>query len=89
MMKRLLTTAAAALTLLLTGCASTIRSDVTTFHEWPATLHDKSYALEAPAPQDDTLELRSYQNLVRTELSRLGFQEAQAWRHPCPESRCA
>lgn len=81
-MKRLLTTAAAALTLLLTGCASTIRSDVTTFHEWPATLQDKSYALEAPAPQDDTLELRSYQNLVRTELSRLGFQEAQAGATP-------
>ena len=75
-MKRLLITAAAALSLLLTGCASTIRSDVTTFHQWPADLVDKSYALEAPAPQDDTLELRSYQNLVRGELARLGFREA-------------
>jgi hypothetical protein len=81
-MKRLLMTAAAALTLLLTGCATTIRSDVTTFHEWPAELQDKSYALEAPAPQDDTLELRSYQNLVRTELTRLGFQEAAAGATP-------
>ncbi|HEY0060947.1 MAG TPA: DUF4136 domain-containing protein [Telluria sp.] len=81
-MKRLLTTAAAALTLLLTGCATTIRSDVTTFHEWPAELQDKSYVLEAPPPQDDTLELRSYQNLVRTELARLGFQEAAAGAAP-------
>jgi hypothetical protein len=81
-MKRLLTIAAAALTLLLTGCASTIRSDVTTFHEWPAALPDKTYALEAPPPQDDTLELRSYQNLVRTELARLGFQEAAAGTAP-------
>lgn len=75
-MKRLLMTAAAALTLLLTGCATTIRSDVTTFHQWPADIQDKTYVLEAPPPQDDTLELRAYQNLVRSELARLGFQEA-------------
>ena len=75
-MKRLLICAAAALSLLLTGCATRVRSDVTTFHQWPADLPDKSYVIEAPAPQDDTLELRSYQNLVRGELARLGFSEA-------------
>jgi hypothetical protein len=75
-MKRMMITAAASLTLLLGGCATTIRSDVTTFHAWPAQLADKSYAFEAPAPQDNTLELQSYQNLVRGQLSRLGFQEA-------------
>jgi hypothetical protein len=75
-MKRLLISAVAALSLLLTGCATTIRSDVTTFHQWPADLPDKSYVLDTPAPQDDTLELRSYQNLVRGELARLGFREA-------------
>lgn len=74
-MKRLLIAAVAALGL-LTGCATTVRSDVTTFHQWPADLQDKSYVIEAPAPQDDTLELRSYQNLVRAELARLGFREA-------------
>jgi len=31
---------------------------------------------EAPPAQDDTLELRSYQNLVRGELARLGFRDA-------------
>ena len=75
-MRRLLVTACAALTVLLTGCATTISSDVTTFHQWPADLQNKSYALEAPAPQDDTLELRSYQNLVRAQLGQLGFREA-------------
>lgn len=75
-MKRLLIAAAAALGLLLGGCASTVRSDVTTFHQWPADLQDKSYVIEAPPAQDDTLELRSYQNLVRAELARLGFREA-------------
>src|SRR5215216_3527126 len=77
-MKRLFIAAAAALSLLLTGCANTVRSDVTTFHQWPADLQDKSYVIEAPPPQDDTLELRSYQNLVRSELARLGFQDAGA-----------
>ena len=75
-MNRTVMTAFAALTLLLGGCATTIRSDVTTFHQWPQQLPDKSYVFEAPAPQDDTLELRSYQNLVRAQLGQLGFREA-------------
>ena len=69
--------AAASLGLLLGGCATTIRSDVTTFHQWPAQIADKSYAFEAPAPQDNTLELQNYQNLVRGQLARLGFHEAR------------
>ena len=75
-MKRTVLTVTAALALLLGGCATTIRSDVTTFHQWPAQLQDKTYVFDAPPPQDDTLELRSYQNLVRAQLGRLGFQEA-------------
>jgi hypothetical protein len=74
-MNRTVLTATAALALLLGGCATTIRSDVTTFHQWPAQLQDKSYVFDAPPPQDDTLELRSYQNLVRTQLGQLGFHE--------------
>jgi hypothetical protein len=75
-MKRTMITAVASLSLLLGGCATTIRSDVTTFHQWPAQLPDKSYAFETPPPQDNTLELQSYQNLVRGQLARLGFHEA-------------
>jgi hypothetical protein len=81
-MKRLLTMVVVTATFLLTGCATTIRSDVTTFHQWPADLPDKSYAFEAPHVQDDTLELRSYQNVVRGELGRLGFREAAAGAAP-------
>ena len=65
-----------ALAVLLTGCATTIQSDVTTFHQWPAETPDKSYVFEQPPAQDDTLELRSYQNLVRGELAKLGFHDA-------------
>lgn len=76
-MKRLMIAATAALTLLvLGGCASTIRSNVTTFHQWPEQLPDKTYVFEAPAAVEDTLEWRTYQNLVRGELARLGFQDA-------------
>jgi hypothetical protein len=64
--------------LLLSGCATTIRSDVTAFHAWPAQIDDKSYRFDAPSQQNDTLEYRSYQSLVRTELDKLGFIEATA-----------
>ncbi len=64
------------LSALLTGCATTIRSDVTAFHQWPAQLQDSSYAFLAPAPPEDTLEYRSYLNLVRGELGKLGLREA-------------
>jgi hypothetical protein len=75
-MKRLMIAAGAALALLLTGCATTIRSDVTTFHQWPAQIQDKSYVFEAPPVHDDTLEYRAYQDLVRGQLARLGFRDA-------------
>lgn len=75
-MKHVMLAGTAALMLMLGGCATTIRSDVTTFQQWPAQLQDKSYAFATPAPQDDTLELRAYQNLVRGQLTRLGFNEA-------------
>jgi hypothetical protein len=80
-MKRLFIAAAAAATLLLGGCATTIRSNVTTFNQWPAQMADKSYAFEAAPPQEDTLELRSYQELVRNQLAKLGFHDAGA-SHP-------
>src|SRR5450830_846676 len=65
-----------ALTVMLTGCATTISSDVTAFHEWPASLQDKSYVFVTPSPENDTLEYRNYQNLVRAELAKQGFGEA-------------
>jgi hypothetical protein len=75
-MKSWLKAAVVASTLLLGGCASTIRSDVTAFHEWPSTLPDKSYVFERTKDQNDSPEYRSYENLVRAELNRLGFTEA-------------
>lgn len=75
-MKRLIAVGMALTALLLGGCATTIRSNVTTFHEWPAQIDDKSYVFEAPPSFDNTLEYQSYQNLVRGQLAQLGFREA-------------
>jgi len=63
---------------LLSGCASTIRSNVTAFHDWPANLQEKTYVFERTKEQNDSLEYLNYENLVRAELNRLGFRDAPA-----------
>lgn len=63
--------------LLLSGCASFIQNNVIAFHEWPADLQNKTYIFERKADRENDLEYRSYENLVRNELGRLGFAEAQ------------
>ena len=65
------------LMLSLGGCTGTaIRSDVTVFHEWPAELREKVFVFERNREQDNNLEYRTYENLVRGELLQLGFVEA-------------
>lgn len=72
-----------ALSLLLAGCATpTVKSEVTTFHEWPAALQEKTYVFERTKEQDNNLEYRNYENMVRAELNRLGFQEASTSQTP-------
>ncbi|TCS38409.1 uncharacterized protein DUF4136 [Paucimonas lemoignei] len=69
----------ALLAILLAGCSTpTIRSEVTAFHEWPAQLADKSFTFERSNAQNNDLEYRNYENLVRAELLRLGFTDASA-----------
>jgi hypothetical protein len=65
---------------LLSGCATTIKSEVTAFHEWPNYVQDKTYVFERTREQDNNLEYRNYENLVRGELKRLGFVEASDLR---------
>lgn len=72
-MKRITSLCFAALMLLLGGCATVIRSDVTAFNEWPADLQNKSYVFERTAAQENDLEYKNYENLVSGELQRLGF----------------
>lgn len=79
---KFLATLAAAAVLLLSGCATTISSNVTAFNDWPADIQDKAYAFEAPQGADDTLEYRNYQVLVANELSKLGFHQVSDGQQP-------
>ena len=63
------------LSTLLAGCASTITSEVTAFHEWSGSAQ-QSYRFEAMPSQANDLEYRSYENLLKTALLRVGLQEA-------------
>ncbi|MDP3843916.1 MAG: DUF4136 domain-containing protein [Oxalobacteraceae bacterium] len=75
-MKNTLRLALLSIAVLLAGCASTIRSDVTVFQEWPTELQDKSFVFEHDKSLESDLEYQSYQQLLRAELQRLGFTDA-------------
>jgi hypothetical protein len=78
MKKSLLTLLAAAL-VLLSGCASTVTSDVSIFHQWPADLNSpakKTYVIERSAAQENDLAYRSYEDVLRTKLNANGFTHA-------------
>lgn len=66
----------------LTGCASTLRANVTTYQAWPADVPDTSYVFERTKAKDDSLEYRNTENLVRSAVRNLGFSEAEANKKP-------
>jgi len=63
---------------LLTGCASTLRTEVTTFHQWPADVKDETFVFARTEAQSQDLPYHHVESLVRGELLRLGWQEAGA-----------
>lgn len=67
----------AAASMLLAGCATPrIQSNVTVFEDWPAQSRGQSFVFERSGAQENDLEYRSYEKLVRDELLRLGFVDA-------------
>ena len=67
---------------LLTGCASTIQSEVTAFHEWPQDSANKSFVFEHTGEQARDLEYRNIENLIRKELIRVGLSEPADKENP-------
>ena len=63
------------LCLLLSGCASKIRSEVTAFHQWPAAMAEKIFRFVHKEGEPTELERQSYENLIRAELLKLGLAE--------------
>ena len=68
--------------LLLSGCATTFSSQVSTFHEWPATTQDKSYIFERAPGQENNPEHKLYEVILRNRLQSLGFREVSAGATP-------
>ena len=74
MIRRLVSWLAAAAVALLAGCATTVGSDLTVFHDWPADA-PRSYRLARLPGQQDSLEHATFENLLRPELAAAGFAE--------------
>ncbi len=66
----------------LGGCASSLPTEVTTFHQLPARseLSGRSFAMVSDPAQRDSLEHASYADAVRHALVRQGLVEAPAER---------
>ena len=74
---RLLRIALVAFILLNAGCGGLIDINVETFHELNSSLSPKSYAFLATSDQKNSLEYKTYQNLIRKKLEKLGYQEVE------------
>ena len=72
-MKKILFYLITASVLLCSGCASTITSQVTTFHEWPNDLKEKSFTVEPMPGQENDPEYKLYAAMLRTKLQSMGF----------------
>jgi hypothetical protein len=76
-MKRLFFGLLTALGLLaMAGCASTLRSDVTSYQSWPANAAGSSYSFKRLVGQEASLEHKSYEDLARNALNHIGLKEA-------------
>lgn len=79
-MKRWIYPVLALATLLLSGCATVIDNNVTSFHAWTPSYNDKPYAFAPTKEQENNLEYQNYASLIRQELQFLGFTEAKEAR---------
>ena len=65
----------AVLPFLLGACASTIRSEVTAFQQWPADAGGRSFAFMHNTGDAQDLERQNYENLVRLQLLKIGLRD--------------
>jgi len=69
----------ASLAMLLAACASgprIVRTEVTSFDSWSTVPADKSYVFARTLEYQNSLEMQSYEDIVRDELRLQGFQLA-------------
>ena len=73
-MKRLLLVTFVAL--LVQGCAATVETKVTAFHDIAQPLTGTTYAIVPSTEQEGSLEFQAYAKLVKAELDKRGMAEA-------------
>jgi len=66
------------LTAQLSGCASTISSEVTAFHQWPPASDSQTFVFSTPPEQEQSLEYQSYERLIQVQLERYGLHRDEA-----------
>ncbi len=72
---RLIASCGLAATVLLTGCASYVTTNVTAFQNWSGRDTDRTYTFKHSAEQQNNLEQSTYENMVNNELSVYGFKQ--------------
>jgi len=63
------------LSALVSGCATKIRTEVTAFHQWPENTKGHTFSFVHQDDEANSLERKSYENLVRTQLLNIGLTE--------------
>jgi hypothetical protein len=71
-----------ALVMLQSGCASTLRSEVTSFQRWPADAEGATFDFRTDPKHADDLEYHSYQQRLADELQLQGLQLAPQGQPP-------
>lgn len=71
--KRLISAPVLVAAVALTGCAHTLRHDVTVFHDWPGAGLERTYRFERKPGQQDSLKYTTYQRIIAEELRAAGF----------------
>src|SRR5690606_4818307 len=59
----------------LSACASTVGSELTVFHEWPAAVGERSFRMVRAEGQADSIAHANFERIVRAELIGAGFKE--------------
>jgi Domain of unknown function (DUF4136) len=77
-LRRSLLSCLAIVSLLLTGCAATLRADVTSFQSWPANAAGSSFSFKRTGQQAGSLEHQAYEDLARAQLQQLGLKTVAA-----------
>lgn len=65
---------------LLSGCSTTIQSQVTAFHQWPSGMAGKTFSFQRSAEEENSLEYQHYEDQIKIALEQQGLSHSAAGR---------